>query len=34
MANSDKVKIETEQTTEKEIITQTENYYFDITECL
>ena len=32
--NIDKVKIETEQTTEKEIITQTENYYFDITECL
>ena len=29
----DKIKIETKQTTELEIITQIENYYFDITEC-
>ncbi|MEN9549181.1 MAG: hypothetical protein RIR12_1772 [Bacteroidota bacterium] len=29
----DKVKIETKQITETEIITQIENYYFDITEC-
>lgn len=29
----DKIKIETKQTTEIEIITQIENYYFDISEC-
>lgn len=29
----DKIKIETRQVTESEIITQIENYYFDITEC-
>ena len=29
----DQVKIEIIETTETEIITQTENYYFDITEC-
>ncbi len=29
----DKIKIETIETTETEIITQIENYYFDITEC-
>ena len=29
----DKIKIETEELTESEIITQIENYYFDITEC-
>jgi len=29
----DKIKIETIKTTAQEIITQTENYYFDITEC-
>ena len=29
----DKIKIETKQVTESEIITQIENYYFDITEC-
>ena len=29
----DKIKIETKQTKELEIITQIENYYFDITEC-
>lgn len=29
----DKIKIETVQTTEDEIITQIENYYFDFTEC-
>lgn len=29
----DKIKIETKQFTESEIITQIENYYFDITEC-
>jgi hypothetical protein len=29
----DKVKIETKELTETEIITQIENYYFDITEC-
>lgn len=29
----DKIKIETKQVTENEIITQIENYYFDITEC-
>lgn len=29
----DKIKIETKQITEREIITQIENYYFDITEC-
>ena len=29
----DKIKIETKQITETEIITQIENYYFDITEC-
>ncbi len=31
--NIDKIKIETIQTTEFEIITQIENYYFDISEC-
>ncbi len=30
----DKLKIETVETTETEIITQIENYYFDITECM
>ena len=30
----DQMKIETIQTTEKEVITQIENYYFDITECV
>lgn len=30
----DKVTIETEETTQWEIITQTENYYFDISECM
>jgi hypothetical protein len=29
----DKIKIETKQLTESEIITQIENYYFDITDC-
>jgi hypothetical protein len=29
----DKIKIETKEETESEIITQIENYYFDITEC-
>lgn len=29
----DKIKIETKQLTESKIITQIENYYFDITEC-
>ncbi|MFN5539939.1 MAG: hypothetical protein ACK481_07780 [Candidatus Melainabacteria bacterium] len=29
----DKIKIETKQVTQTEIITQVENYYFDITEC-
>lgn len=29
----DKLKIETKEYTETEIITQIENYYFDITEC-
>lgn len=29
----DKIKIETKQFTESEIITQIENYYFDITDC-
>ena len=29
----DKIKIETKETTQEEIITQIENYYFDITEC-
>jgi hypothetical protein len=29
----DKIKIETVQLTASEIITQIENYYFDITEC-
>lgn len=29
----DKIKIETRQYTESEIITQIESYYFDITEC-
>lgn len=32
--NIDKIKIETKEITEYEIITQIENYYFDITECL
>jgi hypothetical protein len=30
----DKIKIQTIETTAQEIITQIENYYFDITECL
>jgi hypothetical protein len=30
----DQMKIETKQTTDDEIITQIENYYFDITECV
>jgi hypothetical protein len=30
----DKVKIETKQITETEVITQIENYYFDISDCL
>lgn len=30
----DQLKIEIKQTNETEIITQIENYYFDITECL
>lgn len=30
----DKVKIETKQTTENEIITQIENFYFDLSDCL
>jgi hypothetical protein len=30
----DKIKIETIQTTDSEIITQIENYYFDITDCV
>jgi hypothetical protein len=30
----DKIKIETKQLTETQIITQIENYYFDITDCL
>ena len=29
----EQMKIETEETTETEIITQVENYYFDITDC-
>jgi hypothetical protein len=29
----DKIKIETKKVTKTEIITQIENYYFDITEC-
>ena len=29
----DKIKIETKEITQEEIITQIENYYFDITEC-
>ncbi|MFC1591343.1 hypothetical protein ACFL43_02345 [Thermodesulfobacteriota bacterium] len=29
----DQIKIETKETTEKEVITKIENYYFDITEC-
>ena len=29
----DQIKIETIETTEDEIITQIENYYFDITDC-
>jgi hypothetical protein len=29
----DKIKIETQQVAGTEIITQVENYYFDITEC-
>jgi len=29
----EQMKIETKQTTATEIITQIENYYFDITEC-
>lgn len=30
----DQLKVETKQITETEIITQIENYYFDITECV
>jgi hypothetical protein len=30
----DKIKIETKQLTETEVITTIENYYFDITECM
>jgi hypothetical protein len=30
----DQMKIETKETTDTEIITQIENYYFDVTECL
>lgn len=30
----DQMKIETIQTTEHEVITKIENYYFDITECI
>jgi hypothetical protein len=30
----EKVKIRTQEITQKEIITQIENYYFDITECI
>lgn len=30
----DKMKIETKETTPTEIITQIENYYFDISECM
>jgi len=29
----DQLKIETKETTESEVVTQIENYYFDITEC-
>jgi len=29
----DQLKIETKETAESEIVTQIENYYFDITEC-
>lgn len=29
----DKIKIETKQLTSTEVITQVENYYFDITDC-
>lgn len=32
--NIDQLKIETKEVTDTEIITQTENYYFDITECV
>jgi hypothetical protein len=32
--NIDCIKIETTEITELEIITQIENYYFDITECM
>lgn len=30
----DQLKIETKQLTDTEVITQIENYYFDITECV
>jgi len=30
----DQLKIETTQVTEREIITEVENFYFDITECV
>lgn len=30
----DQLKIETKEITEHEVITQTENYYFDVTDCL
>jgi len=30
----DQMQIETERTTDTQIITQIENYYFDVTECL
>ena len=30
----DQLKVETKEVTDSKIITQTENYYFDITECV
>lgn len=30
----DQLKVQTKETTEDEIITQVENYYFDISECV
>jgi len=30
----DQMKIETERTTDTQVITQIENYYFDVSECL
>ncbi len=32
--NIDKVKIKTQETTQEEVVTQIENYYFDVTECI